>query len=91
MGTKVVEEELWYVKKPIPVEAIQWTGDNFDEVREFMSDSHVIITTYNELIIPTLEGDMKAPKESWIIRGTKGEYYPCRGDVFKETYEPVEE
>lgn len=79
-----------YVKKPIPVEAIQWTGDNFDEVREFMSDSHVIVTTYNELIIPTLEGDMRAPIESWIIRGAMGEYYPCRSDVFEETYEPVE-
>ena len=80
-----------FVKKPISIEAIQWTGDNFNEVREFMSDSHVIVTMYNELIIPTLEGDMKAPKESWIIRGAMGEYYPCRRDVFEETYEPVEE
>ena len=82
---------MQYIKKPIPVEAIQWTGDNFQEVREFMNDAHVVITMYDDLIIPTLEGDMKAPKDSWIIRGAMGEYYPCRREVFEETYEPVEE
>lgn len=56
-----------------------------------MCEHHVIKTAHNELIIPTLEGDMRAPIESWIIRGAKGEYYPCRSDVFEETYEPVEE
>jgi len=91
MGTKVVEKKLRYVKKPIAVEAIQWTGDNFKEIQDFMHEHHVIKTVYNELIIPTLEGEMKAPVESWIIRGPMGEYYPCRGDVFEETYEAVEE
>ena len=91
MGSKVVEKTMRYIKKPIAVEAIQWTGDNFQEVREFMNDAHVVITMYDDLIIPTLEGDMKAPKDSWIIRGPMGEYYPCRREVFEETYEPVEE
>jgi len=89
MGNKVVEKAMRYIKKPIPVEAIQWTGDNFKEVREFMDDTHVVITMYDDLIIPTLEGDMKAPKDSWIIRGAMGEYYPCRREVFEETYEPI--
>lgn len=80
-----------FIKKPIEVEAIQWNGDNFKEVREFMSDSHVIITMYDELVIPTLEGDMKAPIGSWIIRGMAGEYYPCRREIFEETYEQVKE
>lgn len=91
MGNKVVERTLWYVKKPIPIEAIQWNGNNFQEIQDFMREHHVIKTAYNELIIPTLEGEMKAPVESWIIRGPMGEYYPCRRDVFEETYEPVKE
>ena len=49
---------MWYVKRPIPVQAFQWTGENFDEIREFMDGTHVIKTAHNELIIPTLEGDM---------------------------------
>lgn len=82
---------MYYIKKPIPVEAIQWTGDNFDEIHNFIRNKPVVITTFNELIISTLEGEMKAPIGSWIIRGPLGEYYPCRKDVFEITYEPVEE
>ena len=80
-----------YVKKPIPVEAIQWTGDNFNDIYNFVTSKPVVITTFNELIISTLEGEMKAPIGSWIIRGPKGEYYPCRGDIFEETYEQISE
>lgn len=41
------------------------------------------------LIIPTLEGTMAAEIGSYIIRGIKGKYYPCRGDIFENTYEEV--
>ena len=82
---------MYYVKKPIPVEAIQWTGDNFDEIHNFIIDEPIVITTFNEIIISTLEGEMKAPIGSWIIRGPKGEYYPCRRDIFEETYERIDE
>ncbi len=91
MGTKVVEKELRYIKKPIPVEAIQWTGNNFPEMRAFMHDAHTFITMHNELVIPTLEGEMRAAVGSYIVRGIEGEYYPCRQDIFEKTYEPMEE
>lgn len=42
------------------------------------------------LIIPTLEGEMLASEGDWIIRGVKGEFYPCRDDIFEATYEAVE-
>ena len=42
------------------------------------------------LVIPTLEGDMTALKNDWIIRGVKGEFYPCKPDIFEATYESVE-
>lgn len=81
---------MYYVKKPIPVEAIQWTGDNFNNIHDFIIGQPIVITTFNELVISTLEGEMKAPIGSWIIRGPLGEYYPCRKDVFEKTYDPVE-
>lgn len=79
---------MLYIKKPIPVEAMEWTGYNFEDIQTFMKDAHVFKTTYGELVIPTLEGEMKALPGSYIIKGVKGEYYPCRKDVFMETYEP---
>jgi len=45
---------------------------------------------YN-LLIPTLEGTLYAKEGDWIIRGVKGEIYPCKDDIFRATYEPVEE
>lgn len=81
---------MYYIKKPIPVEAIQWTGHNFDEIHDFIIGQPIVVTTFNELVISTLEGDMKAPVESWIIRGPLGEYYPCRKEVFEKTYEAMD-
>ena len=43
------------------------------------------------LLIPTLEGLMVARQNDWIIRGIKGELYPCKPDIFEATYEPVRE
>lgn len=42
------------------------------------------------MLIPTLEGDMKVSRGDWIIRGVQGEFYPCKPDIFTETYEEVE-
>jgi len=47
--------------------------------------------TQKEQIIHTLEGDMKASPGDWIITGIRGEVYPCKPDIFEETYEPMEE
>ena len=44
-----------------------------------------------EIQIPTLEGEMTAKIGDWIIKGVKGEFYPCKHDIFKKTYEKVEE
>lgn len=81
---------MWYKKKPVPVEAIQWTGNNIDEIMTFMSDNPPYFDFWNSIIIQTLEGEMKAPIGSWIIRGIEGEYYPCRRDIFEKTYEQIE-
>lgn len=44
-----------------------------------------------DFTIKTLEGEMRADYGDWIIRGVKGELYPCKADIFAATYEPVEE
>lgn len=74
-----------YVKKPIPVEAIQYTGDNLLSVTQF-AKAHFYINSKGMLYISTLEGDMLCDKGSYIIRGVDGEYYPCRKDIFEKTY-----
>lgn len=80
-----------YVKKPIPIEALQWNGTNYEEIRNFMLDNHPIFDANNNIIIETLEGKMSAPPGSYIIKGIEGEYYPCRKDIFESTYNSISE
>lgn len=80
-----------YVKKPIPIEAIQWTGSNFNEIENFMIGNHPIFDANSNIIIDTLEGKMSTSPGSYIIRGVEGEYYPCRKDIFEATYSPINE
>ena len=82
-----------YRKKPVVIEAIQWNGINLEELKWFMKEkfkgTSVSEITF-ELQIPTLEGTMSASLGDYIIRGVKGEFYPCKPDIFEATYEPVE-
>jgi hypothetical protein len=74
--------------KPIVKEAIQYTGKNARECIDFAQASgrHIILGENDFLEIDTLEGYMYADKKDWIIRGVKGEIYPCKPDIFEETY-----
>ena len=83
-----------YRKKPVVIEAIQWTGDNIRAVSEFMAPEMPVymgeFANADELIgIDTLEGRMVAQTGDWIIRGVQGELYPCKPDIFDATYEEV--
>lgn len=77
-------------KKPVVIEAVQWTGDNVDEVLEFVGGELPVVRD-EKIFISTLEGVMRGDIGDWIIRGVKGELYPCKPDVFEATYEAVEE
>lgn len=80
-----------YRKKPVVIEAMQW-GDNISELTSFLSLSDRIMKFTNSVLeIDTLEGTMIARKGDWIIKGVKGEFYPCKPDIFKQTYEEVKE
>jgi len=86
-----------YRKKPVVIEAVRWEGDNVAEVIIFSTprpgDERCVCVDEGprEVVIFTLEGEMRATLGDWIIRGVKGEFYPCKPDIFEATYEPVGE
>lgn len=75
-------------KRPVVIEAIQWTGKNKDEIDTFVGQKLHQVKT--QLLIETLEGAHMANQNDWIIRGVNGEFYPCKPDIFKKTYEGVD-
>lgn len=88
-----------YRKKPVEIDAIQWdgNGETFNKIVEFVGDrlcvcehgkANKIFEQY-ELAINTLEGKMQVAKYDYIIKGVKGEFYPCKPDIFEQTYETV--
>ena len=90
-----------YRKKPVVIDAIQFTGENWEEVQEFTEGNATncicfppstdrLYGAVTKCTIHTLEGDHTATEGDYIIRGVHGEYYPCKPDIFKKTYEKVE-
>lgn len=86
-------------KKPVIVEYVQWTGENVSEIMSFCGSAAHDIYQINlanmpveySLIIKTLEGNMGAEPGDYIIKGVHGEFYPCKPDIFKETYEIIDD
>ena len=76
-----------YRKKPVVVEAVQWTGENHAEMCEFIDPEVFEIIPREGLVIHTLEGDHHASPGDYIIKGVNGEFYPCKPDIFAKTYE----
>ena len=79
-----------YRKKPVVIEAIQWNGDNATEIAEFSKGGKRYIEFEGNICrIETLEGVMTASLNDYIIKGIKGEFYPCKPDIFEQTYEKI--
>lgn len=90
-----------YRKKPIEIEAIQWTGLNLEEIKVFVGKylQYDIMDAawevgkgapYVNMKIHTLEGTMECSPYDFIIKGVNGEFYPCKPDIFAKTYERVD-
>ena len=92
-----------YRKKPVEIDAMQFKSTAEGDQRRLWDYQDIFWRWLNGkskggecrseggcLIIPTLEGDMKASDGDYIIEGVSGELYPCKPDIFKETYELVE-
>ena len=83
-----------YRKKPVVIEAWQWNPLSSKE-EDKAAPLWLVMSEYdvgpgNSLMIKTLEGTMSAHPGDWIIKGVKGEIYPCKPDIFAATYDPVE-
>lgn len=92
-----------YRKKPVVIEAVKVE----DVIRQSQTEEHLTPEWVREALgdrtllpwfdgsprvhVPTLEGDMAGNSDDWIIRGVKGELYPCKPDIFEATYDAVEE
>jgi hypothetical protein len=94
-----------YRKKPVVIEAMQFTGHNYQEILDWLGskwpfDRDAKAGAYGNgagknfvsigLWIATLEGKMDAMPDDWIIKGVKGEFYPCKPDIFAATYEAAD-
>ena len=88
-----------YRKKPVVIEAVQWTGDNLREIIDFTGlhesakkwtwEEYEKVVALQGLKIFTLEGPLNASPGDYIIKGVQGEFYPCKPDIFEATYEQV--
>lgn len=80
-----------YRKKPVVIDAFLWTGTNPFELGEWHESvgrvDRFCINDDLTISIPTLEGVMTAQQGDYIIRGVKGEFYPCKPDIFLATYD----
>ena len=88
-----------YRKKPVVIEAVQWTGDNLREIIDFTGlhesakkwtwEEYEKVVALQGLKIFTLEGPLNASPGDYIIKGVQGEFYPCKPDIFEATYDRV--
>lgn len=90
-----------YRKKPVEVEAVQYNGYNFDDIKKFVGKDCIVsykgidfvngmlINCY-DISIHTKEGLMHVSPKDYIIKGVNGEFYPCKPDIFIKTYDNID-
>ncbi len=79
-------------KKPVVIEAVKWAGPATAPAILELTGFKAAVGLHEGrqvVTIETLEGTMRAELGDWIIKGVKGEFYPCKPDIFEATYEPV--
>jgi len=77
-----------YRKNPVVIEAEQYSSTG-DEPFGYLPEPPIRFNQRAEPYIETLEGPLKVSEGDWIIRGVKGEFYPCKPEIFEATYEAV--
>ena len=91
-------------KKPVVIEAIKWDGSNLYEVETFLGKAYKGVKVLNdaawqvgkgipiaEISIKTIDSIAKAINGDYVLKGTEGEFYPCKPDIFEKTYEIIED
>ena len=92
MGRPKLKEPLMpkFRKKPVVIDAVRYrAGEQDGELAADVIAGRIRYSEDGTALIATLEGTMIANPGDWIIRGIKGELYPCRNDIFVATYEPA--
>ena len=96
-SAKTVNDMKQYRKKPVTIEAVQFDGLNPTEIKDFVGENCEVEIYDNDvtppvarIVIHTLEGDMEVSKGDYVIKGVKGEFYPCKPGIFQQTYESAE-
>lgn len=80
-----------YRKRPVIIDAVRFrAGEEDSELAADVIAGTIRYTEQDTLLIQTLEGTMEARSGDWIVRGVKGELYPCKPDIFAATYESVQ-
>lgn len=87
-----------YRKKPVVIEARQLSVESHGSISIWIAEagynvkhaSRPPMRAVTGIVIETLEGDMTADYGDWIIKGVKGEFYPCKPDIFAATYEAAD-
>ena len=79
-----------YIKKPIPIEAVQYNGSNYKELYDFAGNDVYLEDGW--IYVHTLEGDMRMKNKcgDYLVKGVHGEFYFCEKSIFEETYEEVD-
>lgn len=79
-------------KKSDEIEAVRNTQDlSLADLYAFLGSLNGLLVDGRTLLLRTFGGDMRVDEGDWIIKGAKGEFYPCKAGVFEATYEPTEE
>lgn len=87
-----MNNKMKFMKKPVVVEAIQYTGENEEEIKEFLGEYFkASVPSACYMIISNFRGDMTISKGDYVVHGVDGDFYPCKPDIFEKTYEPVKE
>lgn len=81
-----------FVSRPVEIEAMRFTGENTDQCLRWITTKTFVAPDEDSkpnICIKTLEGIMAAAPGDWIIKGTEGEFYPCKPSVFERKYAPL--
>jgi hypothetical protein len=91
----------YYIKKPVLVHAMKFVDGQFAVMEPWLQEKYEECAwryrfneytgTRNGFVVDTLEGRMTGGEGDYIVMGVKEELYPCRGDIFEETYECLED
>ena len=78
-----------YVKMPVHIQAVQWTGRNYDAIIDFAGEANVVYVDHYRFILTGNRGNNVVETSDWVIKGLCGELYPCPDNIFIQSFAEV--